>query len=121
MPSCIGHGTDPCRCFDTLSLAIKAEPAFLFIDDKPCVTGEAIKAGTEVIIKDGKLYARPATELEKMTTRRDELLAALAERNERVETLSERLRLTERARDSYSGQLSAALRTIRDLEARNGR
>lgn len=100
-PNCVGHSrSDPCNCFGKI------------------VAGEAIPAGTEVIIKDGKLYARPATPLEEMTKQRDEALVALRERNERVETLAERLALAEKARDSYSRQLSDLIRQNRALQER---
>lgn len=130
MSGCIGHGNgDPCHCFERVSstrptAGITPQPFVQhgmhldsFLTD-PLVAGEVIPAGTEVIIKDGKLYARPATPLELMIKQRDEALVALKERNERVETLAERLALAEKARDSYSRQLSDLIRQNRALQER---
>lgn len=122
MPSCIGHGTDPCRCFDEPGLAIKAEPAFLFVDDKPLVAGEAIKAGTEVIISDGKLYARPATDLELMTRERDELMVEVGDLQSQVHALRAEMVRTQKSADNRQGhlsaQLSAALREVETLKGK---
>lgn len=125
MPSCIGHGTDPCRCFDSPRPAIKAEPPFLFVNDKPCVTGEAIKAGTEVIIKDGKLYARPATDLELMTKERDELMVEVGDLQSQVHALRAEMvhiqKSADNRQDHLSAQLSAALRENMALQGRLNR
>lgn len=155
MPSvadCIGHGnSDPCHCFERVSSTRPIvgmtpperrppwrPPPFvqqgMHLDEHltdPLVAGEAIPAGTEVIIKDGKLYARPATPLELMTKQRDELLVALDQQRadfrlemtlltEALDQAKKTLTATESTRDNYSRQISDLIRKNNDLRMEYG-
>lgn len=97
-------------------------PDTITIKTEPLVAGEAIKAGTEVIIKGGKLYARPATDLEKMTKRRDELLVAVGNLQEELTVVRAEMVRTQKSADNRQGhlsaQLSAALREVETLKGK---